>query len=148
MSLPLVDDFDIQTSNNIADAFLLARFDLIEGPVVPYLEGRFGFRYLWTESSIEDDDFWDDDDDTARQVNDDDMTSLYSWGGGLRIHLGGGGPELREIALDLRVMNSAGGEARYLTEGSISVSGDRVLMRPSETETDLTLYSVGVAFLF
>ncbi len=74
-SLPLVEDFDLTTDNNLAGAFLYAQWRPLSGAVQPYVEGRVGMNYLWTDSKLEDEDWWDDD-DVARKTNYDDFARL------------------------------------------------------------------------
>ncbi|MBU2501192.1 outer membrane beta-barrel protein [bacterium] len=148
-TLPLVDDFEIETSNNIAGFFLLGQFNLVaHGGVVPYLEGRFGGQYLWTESKLVDADWWDDD-DVAEQVNFDDFTLQYGIGGGLKFRVSeGNGKDKPTVFIDAKVMFGQGGEAEYLTEGSIIVDGSTTIFRPSKSQTDLTRFELGAVLTF
>jgi hypothetical protein len=151
MSLPLVEDFEYVTDNNIASLFLLARLHGGDGRVIPYLEGRFGGGYIWTETKLTDEDWWDDD-VVARQTNYDDVMLIWGGGGGLKIQLHGGDPDDPEspaVLLDMRIVYRQGARAEYLTEGAIRVDeSQRVLIRPSASETDLLHYEMGVAFRF
>ena len=148
MSLPLVQDFEVKTSNNIAGIFLLSQFNLMTGPVTPYLEGRFGGQYLWTESKLVDVD-WFEDDDIAAEVNYDDFALQYGIGGGFRIRISdGGGRGDPSVMIDVKFMFMNGGEAEYLTEGDIDIVADNAILRPSETETDLTHFELGVVLEF
>ncbi len=148
-TLPLVDDFEIETSNNIAGFFLLGQFNLVaHGAVVPYLEGRFGGQYLWTESKLVDADWWDDD-DVAEKVNFDDFTLQYGFGGGLKFKVSeGDGKDKPTVFIDAKAMFHQGGEAEYLTEGSITVEGTTTIFRPSESATDLTRFELGAVLTF
>ncbi len=151
MSLPLVEDFEYVTDNNIASLFLLARLRAGDGRVVPYLEGRFGGGYIWTETKLTDEDWWDDD-VVARETNYDDTMVIWGAGGGLKIQLHGGDPDDPEspaVLLDAKIVYRHGGRAEYLTEGAIRVDeSQRVRIRPSESETDLLQYELGVSFRF
>ena len=75
-----VEDVDLTTTNNLAAFHLLMQLRAPGGPVRPYLEGRFGGQYLWTESKLEDQDFWDDD-EVGKEVNYDDFALVYGGGG-------------------------------------------------------------------
>ncbi|MBU0742668.1 hypothetical protein KKG45_00490 [bacterium] len=151
MSLPLVEDFEYNTDNNIASIFLLARLHGGDGRVIPYVEGRFGGGYIWTETKLTDED-WYDDDEIARQTNWDDFMTIWGGGGGLKIMLKRGDPrdrESKDVLLDMKIVYRHGARASYLTEGAISVDvNDRVRIRPSSSETDLLQFELGVAVRF
>ncbi len=72
--------------------------------------------------------------------------------GGLKIQLYGGNPDDPEspaVLLDMKIFYRHGGRAEYLTEGAIRVDeSQRVLIRPSESETDLLQFELGAAFRF
>ncbi len=136
------------TNNNIAGFCLIAQANLIDGPVTPYVEGRWGGLYLWTQSQLEDAD-WIDDDDISETVNYDDFTSQFGYGGGLRFELSKGrGGDNPRVLLDLKVMMMHGGEAEYLTEDGIELVNDRAVFDPKRSETDLMHYELGVVIGF
>ena len=150
MSLPLVDDFDLTTTNNLAGAGFVTRVAPLAGAAVqPYAEGRLGFNYFWTESKLEDDEWWSDD-EVARETNYDDFASFWSVGGGLLVRLARGDHAQKKpgVFLDLGVRHWHGGDAEYLTEGDISIVGDRPVFSPSRSRTDLTSYEAGVTLTF
>lgn len=148
--LPLVDDFKLTTTNNLAGACFFTRVAPMAGAAVqPYAEGSFGFNYLWTESKLEDDQWWDDD-EVARKTNFDDFTSYWSAGGGLLVQLAKGDASQKKpgVFLDLGVSFWHGGNAQYLTEGDITIVDSRPVFAASESRTDLTSYQAGVALTF
>ena len=149
VSLPLVEDFDLATTNNLADGFFYVQLRPLRGSFQPYLEGRAGWRYMWTESKLEDEDWWDDD-EVARETNYDDFTTFMGGGGGLLIRLSRGDMVTRSpgVYLDLKIMHLKGGEARYLSEGDIVIHGTTPVFHPSKSETDLTTYELGVVLTF
>ncbi len=151
ISLPLVEDFEYVTDNNIASLYLLARLQFGSDRIRPYLEGRFGGSYIWTETKLEDEDWWDDD-EIARETNFDDFAMVWGGGGGLRIMLHEAEPgdrEARDVMLDMRVLYRHGARATYLTEGAIGVSPTgRVYLEPSTSQTSLWQYLLGVTFGF
>ncbi len=151
LSLPLVEDFEYITDNNIASMFLIARLRGGNGRVVPYLEGRFGGSYIWTETKLGDEDWWDDA-TIARETNFDDFALIWGGGGGLQIMLSKADPrdaESRDVMLDMKVLYRHGAKATYLTEGAITVEDDgRVRIKASESETDLVQFMLGVAIGF
>ncbi len=148
-SLPLVEDFDLTTNNNLAGGFLFAQWRPLMGPVQPYAEARVGINYLWTESKLEDEDWWDDD-EVGRETNYDDFAPVWSYGGGLLIRLSEGDyvKETPGVFLDLKVTYLNGSEAKYLTEGDITVVGNTPVYNVSQSETDLTTYELGVVLTF
>ncbi|MBU0743441.1 hypothetical protein KKG45_06085 [bacterium] len=148
-SLPLVEDFDLTTSNNLAGAFLFAQWRPLTGAVQPYAEARVGLGYLWTESKLEDEDWWDGD-EVARQTNYDDFATFWGGAGGLLIRLSEGNRDEKKpgVFLDLKVSHLQGGEAEYLTEGDITIVDNVPVYAPSCSETDLTAYQLGVVLTF
>ncbi len=149
LELPLVDDVELTTTNNLAAGFLLAQWRPARGAVQPYAEGRLGLQYLWTESQLEDEDWWDQD-DVGRQTNLDDWATFWSAGGGLLIRLRDVGPEQGPpgVLLDLKATYLRGSEAEYLTEGAVTLEGDRPVLTVSESTTDLVTYELGVVLTF
>lgn len=148
--LPLVDDFKLTTTNNLAGASFFTRVAPMAGAAVqPYAEGRLGFNYLWTESKLEDDQWWNDD-QVARKTNFDDFTSYWSAGGGLLVRLAKGDAQEKKpgVFLDLGVSHWHGGDAEYLTEGDITIVDSRPVFTASKSRTDLTSYSAGVTLTF
>lgn len=148
--LPLVDDFKLTTTNNLAGACFFTRLAPMAGAAVqPYAEGSLGFNYLWTESKLEDDQWWDDD-EVARKTNFDDFASYWSAGGGLLVRLAQGDAQAKKpgVFLDLAVSHWRGGDAEYLTEGDITIVSGRPVFTASKSRTDLTSYSAGVTLTF
>jgi len=148
-SLPLVDDFELNTDNNMAGGFLFAQWRPLTGAVQPYVEGRVGLNYLWTESKLEDGDWWDID-EVARETNQDDFATAWGGGGGLLIRLCKGNPVENKpcVYLDAKVTYMNGSAATYLSEGDITLVDDVPVYTPSESETDLTTYQLGVVLTF
>jgi len=149
ISLPLVEDFELNTSNNIAGGFLFAQWRPLTGAVQPYVEARVGLNYLWTESKLQDEDWWDDD-DIASKTNFDDIAPFWSGGGGLLIQVSEGDEDddITGVFLDFKATYLQGGQAEYLTEGDISIVNDVPVFEASESETDLITYEIGVVLTF
>jgi hypothetical protein len=149
MDLPLVDEFDLTTTNNLAGGWVFAQLRPFDGPLQPYAEGRVGLQYLWTQSELEDSDWWDGD-DVARETNYDDWAGFWSAGGGLMVRLSGGSVDSRKpgVMLDFKVTYQRGERAEYLAEGAVEVVDDEPVFEVSESETDLLTYEVGVALTF
>lgn len=146
-----VQDYEYVTLNNIASLFLLARLHAGRGRVTPYVEGRFGGGFIWTESRLTNEDWWDED-EIARETNYDDAMLIWGGGGGLKILLYSGDPddpESHALMLDMKIFYRHGGRAEYLTEGAIRVNERRRIdIQPSESETDVLQFELGVAFRF
>ena len=147
--MPLVEDFDLNTTNNLAGGFLFAQFRPLSGPVQPYVEARGGINYLWTESKLEDQDWWDGD-EVARKTNYDDFAPFWGGGGGLLIKLcrGDSAQEKPGVLLDLKVTYTQGAKAEYLTEGDVEIVNNVPVFSPSKTDTDLLSYELGVVLTF
>ena len=148
--LPLVEDFDLTTTNNLAGGFLFAQYRPLTGAVQPYAEARAGFNVLWTESKLEDKDWWDDG-EVARETNYDDTATYWGGGGGLLVRVYECKDEEKNrptVFVDLKVIHLMGSEAKYLTEGDIEIVDNVPVYDASESETDLTSYELGVVLAF
>ncbi len=142
---------NVVTNNNILFTHLLlqARADYII--FQPYVEGLFGFNYLWTESKIEDVNDWDDE-DVASHTNFDDFAWSYGAGFGVLINLKTfnfdnetDSPKHGRLMLDFRVRYLFGGEAEYLKEGSITQDENKnVIYAVNKSDTDFISYHVGL----
>lgn len=148
-SLPLVEDFDLKTNNNLGGAFLFGQWRPFTGALQPYGEARVGINYLWTESKIEDADWWDND-EVARKTNYDDFATFWGGGGGLLIRLkkGDHAENSKSVFLDLKVTLLQGAEAEYLTEGDITIVDDVPVYNVSNSKTNLTNFELGVVVTF
>lgn len=142
---------NVETTNNILLGHLLLR---IQPPtqsriIRPYVEGLFGFNYLWTETKVKD---WDWDEDIISSKNYDDTALSYGGGGGLMIQVYQGRKEkskgLYTINIDLGVRYLFGGEAEYLKKGDIQRVNGKVIYNPSQSTTDLLTTRIGVTFNF
>ncbi len=149
ISLPLVEDFDLTTDNNLASGFLFAQYRPFSGCVQPYGEARLGIRYLWTESKLEDEDWWDDD-DIASETNYDDFATYWGVGGGLMVQVYKADPlgDSPNVFIDFKVNYTHGSEAEYLTDGDIEIVNNVPVFDVSQSETDLTSFELGVVFTF
>lgn len=148
MQLPLADDFDLTTSNNLADLFVFGQYRLLQGNVQPYGEARFGYRYLWTESSLENDGWWGG--SIASKTNYDDFASFWAVGGGVqfRVYEPKRDSSKPSVWIDFKVMYGKGNTAEYLVEGALDVVDDEPVYTASESETDLTTWEMGVVLTF
>lgn len=141
---------DVETTNNILTGHLLLRVQpsMQSAILRPYLEGLFGFHYLWTETKIQD---WDDDDEIGSK-NYDDAAMSYGGGGGVMIRVYEGVKENSDgtfsVNIDLGFRYLYGGEAEYLKEGDIKRENGVVTFTPSKSTTDLLVTNIGVTFNF
>ena len=139
---------DVKTSNNILMSHFMLRIQPQRGRVRPYLDGLFGFNYLWTETAIEDQ-HGTNDDAIARTVQLDDFTVSYGAGGGFMIHvLKRKKAKHPELFIDLGVRYLKGDRAEYLKKGSIYQEDGEVWYDISESTTDLITAHIGVTFVF
>ena len=135
---------EVETQNNIATGHLVLRLQPPRSRIKPYLDGLFGFNYLFTESSVKDTGFSDD--DVVSSKNFDDAALSYGVGAGLTVHLHQS-PEVG-VRLSVGMRYLIGGSAEYLTKGAISREGGRVSLETERSATDLLVPHLGVAFDF
>ncbi|MCK5832417.1 hypothetical protein KAH81_01985 [bacterium] len=146
---------EVTTNNNFLFFQIAPRIYAPIPYVTPYIEGRVGLNYLWTDTKIED---IGDNEEVASSTNIDDVTHCYGGGGGLLINVWNkskknakrkaeDSPEA--VFIDIKVIYAMGGNAEYLKEGSIyrGTTGT-VQYDISESRTDLLTISAGVAVEF
>lgn len=138
---------DVETSNNILMGHFVLRLQPPTGAVRPYIDGLVGFKYLFTETRIENEGFRDEE-PVAVSTNFDDGAFSYGAGGGLdiRVYRGwlGKEGETGEVAIHFGARYLFGGEAEYLKEGSIRRAGGRVEYDVDRSRTDLLVPQFGV----
>lgn len=144
---------DVETSNNIALGHLYLRLIPQDGVVRPFVDGRLGFSYLFTSTSVESEGAGEDG-AIASSTNFDDGVFSYGGGAGALVRLwqnderSADSAEASEVLLDLRVGYLAGGEAEYLTSGSMKREGGRVTYAPKKSRTDIVDVRLGVQVRF
>jgi len=148
-SAPLSPDIpevivDVNTSNNILAAHFLVRYEFgkYESRFRPYAEGLVGLHYLWTQSRV------DNSDNDIISTNFDDTTGSFGAGGGLLIGLYNPAVGAFRFDLELGARWLAGGDASYLTEGSIIRENGTVSYVVTESSTNLLVTNFGVVFSF
>ncbi|HDR90818.1 MAG TPA: hypothetical protein ENN75_01075 [candidate division Zixibacteria bacterium] len=122
--------------------------------VKPYIEGRVGFNYLWTETRISD--VRGSDENIASSTNFSDLTWSYGGGGGIMIKVwektqkrtSKKESRSERVYIDLKAIYTRGGDAEYLKEGSMEIIDGRVVFYPDKSPTDLLAISAGVAVDF
>ncbi len=135
----------VQTSNNIFLGHFLLRLQPQVGRVQPYLDGLFGFKYLFTQTSIENERGGES---IAASTNFDDFALSYGAGGGLKIQLYDGpiGKEQKwaRMSMNLGIRYLFGGEAEYLQKGSIRRANGDVTYDVDRSQTDLLMPQLGI----
>lgn len=153
MTIPDVT-VEVTRTNNFMFGHIFAQAIGDMDIVKPYIEGRLGFNYLWTETRISD--IQGSDEDIASSTNFSDLTWSYGGGGGIMIKVWEK-PQKRQakkeslserVYIDLKGIYTRGGNAEYLKEGSMEIIDGRVVFYPDESPTDLLAISVGVAVDF
>ena len=140
---------DVETTNNIVLGHLVFRIQPPQGTFQPYLEGLFGFKYLFTSTSVKS---RFSDDDIASSTNFDDFASSYGAGAGFVFQLvqrQGEQGRQTAISLHLGARYLLGSNAEYLDRGSISRSNDGdVILETTQSRTDMIMPMLGASFRF
>jgi hypothetical protein len=134
---------DVVTDNSIFQSNFFLRLQPVNGKIRPYIDGVVGFKYLYTETAVQDTDGWAFD-RIADYVNFDDWAFAYGIGVGAAITLWERGSEpasdkvqVNGVHLDLGLRYMLGTEAEYLKEGSIQRVGGQVTFVPERSTTDM-----------
>ncbi len=139
---------DVETTNNITLAHFFLRIQPQTGSIQPYGEALFGFKYLFTRTSVEN---RFSDEEIAASVNFDDFASSYGVGGGLDIQVFQGLNDSNRpysIMINLGVRYLLGSSAEYLERGSTSQVDGALEFDITKSRTDLILPQIGATFLF
>ena len=143
---------DVTTTNNIVNSNIFIRLQQDYGFLMPYIDGILGLQYLYTETTIENENY--DDEPIASSKNIDDFTFSRGVGGGVMVPLhtfndqasgsSNSGSIPVTLLLDFKIRYMYGGNADYLTEGSIDRSGEEYIYNVSKSETDLLYFRLGL----
>jgi len=139
---------DVETTNNIAYGHLIFRIQPQTGPVQPYIDALFGFKYLFTRTSITN---RRTDEEIAASTNFDDFASSYGMGAGVDIQVYSGSGERGRpysIFVHLGARYLLGGHAEYLEKGSIRREEGNVFFDVKRSRTDLIMPQLGATFTF
>jgi len=145
---------DVVTNNNIFLGNFFLRLQPGSGKIRPYIDGLVGFKYLFTETSVNNARDWIFD-RMAYYVNFDDSAFTYGVGVGAAITLWEHGSQLGPVSkepigvsLDVGLRYMLGTEAEYLKEGSILIVGDQATFQPEKSKTDMIHphFRISVAF--
>lgn len=143
---------NVDNNYNLAQGMLIARFQPPNGNFKPFVEGVFGFNYFFTETSVSSRSGSNAYEPIASDTNYEDTTYAYGLGGGVHVQLYQWTEERekghpRRIYLTLSSRYTIGGEAEYLTKGSITITPERhVIYNPSTSRTNMLKFSLGVTF--
>ena len=134
---------EVTTSNNLVMPYGLVRFQSSEGTVRPYVEGRVGFNYLFTQTSVEGSDSALD---IARTTNFSDVAPSIGAGAGVAVAL----VDWSEgrFGLDIGVRYVYGGRLDYLIPGSRGFDDGVGGLEHRRSRTDLFLVRLGVSLEF
>ena len=133
---------DVNTNNYFILTHGRVRVQPRLGFVRPYVDGLFGFNYIFTRTTV---DFGDFDEQTIATTNLDDFTPSYGGGGGVMINF----PAWPDsLTLDFSVRYLYGSEAQYLTQGSIRREEGQATLDVTRSRTDLLNVYIGVAVDF
>ena len=140
---------DVETTNNIVLGHLFFRIQPQQGSFQPYIEGLFGFKYLFTRTSIKN---LSNDDNVASSTNFDDFASSYGAGAGLSFAISSSEREnggTLNILIHVGVRYLLGSNAEYLRRGSIErLDNGNVVFEVNRSRTDLIMPQLGASFTF
>jgi hypothetical protein len=146
---------DVVTTNNILEPHLVVRLQPAEGRVRPYVDGLFGFKYLFTETKVRDDDVGGDDRDIASTTNFSDVALSGGVGGGLDLRVYRAPPEaeVKTVSVHLGAQYLVGQRAEYLAEGNLEDTNGNGRLDDSElpirrSTTTLLQPQIGVTVQF
>lgn len=139
---------DVITTNTIVQPHLVLRLQPREGLVRPYAEGLFGFKYLFTDTRVQDE--RREDETIASSRNFDDFALSAGGAAGVHIRVAQGNPgseqnSFRAIYLKLGLQYMWGREAEYL-DISDGYNPDNPQVRQSNTT--MLIPMIGVSFQF
>lgn len=144
---------DVITTNSIVQPHLVLRMQPSTGTVRPYLEGKFGFKYLFTDTRVQDEQR--EREEVASSRNFDDFTISGGAGAGAHFMIMESVPEsgVGNIYINLGFQYSLGREAEYLASGPIVDTNntgriDREDLDVRRSTTHLLIPMVGLAMQF
>ena len=140
----------VRTTNNIAQLHGMIRLQPVDGNVRPYLDGLYGFKYLYTHTSLES--LHNEYEAVIGSTNQDDYTLSYGFGAGLDVQLWRGpmGEDQRvgRVYLTMGARYLRSGEAEYLREGDIRRENGKVYFETTRSRVDTIQPRLGVTIAF
>lgn len=152
-----IPDLKVRVENeyNLAQGFLVAKIQPLNGVLRPYAEGLAGFNYFFTQTSIENRRNQGDE-PIATDTNFEDWAFAWGGGGGLMIRVLGSGSfgtfssqspiGAGYINLGVRYLN--GSNAEYLRKGSIVINNGNVTYDTLQSRTDMLVIQLGFVLRF
>jgi hypothetical protein len=139
---------DVITTNTIVQPHLVLRLQPRDGLVRPYAEGLFGFKYLFTDTRVQDE--RREDETIASSRNFDDFALSAGGAAGVHIRVAQGNPgsqqnSFRAIYVKLGLQYMWGREAEYL---DISDGYDPDNPQVRQSNTTMLIPMIGVALQF
>jgi hypothetical protein len=144
---------EVRTTNNIFMLHGFARLQPQRGSIRPYFEGSYGFKYLFTRTSVHDEDSYYEE-AIASSTNIDDFAGSWGAGAGVDIRLWEGRRKtpnrgVFDISLNLSAKYLWGSEAEYLKKGSIRRDPDgSVTYFVMRSDTDMLMLHAGIRVRF
>jgi hypothetical protein len=129
--------YDVNTSNNIVFATFGPQVEVGGSDMRLYGQAFAGLSYFVTTSNIEG---WED---APSTTNWDDVVPAYGVGGGVQIKVKNG---LQPALLNLAVRYQMHPNTSYLTQGDVVDGPDATYLFPVESETNILMFQVGIAF--
>lgn len=137
---------DVTTRNYILMCHFILRAQPAEGIFRPYLDGLFGFNYIWTETGVYDQQSINY--EIASTVNIDDTAVSYGIGGGVMFCVHDRQEHPFATFIDFGIRYLKGGKAEYLQRGSIMHVDGYAVYDVDYSNTDLLTLHMGVSFTF
>lgn len=145
---------NVVTENTILMTNLFLRLQPREGPVRPYIDGLFGFHYLFTRTSIQDIPTLFSD-DVASSINFSDVAFTYGGSAGFMIEVYNGRSArsqtnrgVRTVSIDFRLRYMDGAEASYLKRGDLLRQGGQTALNITRSQTNIVTAFFGAAVEF
>ena len=130
---------DVTTRNQIAEIALGPQLTLGRGMVQVYGFGAVGGSFFSTTSGVEGSD--QNNQPFASTTNHEDGTFSSELGGGLLVRVSHG---RFPIFVDLGARYLNNGRVTYVTRERVSISGNKLLVNPVDSEANLVVYHLGV----
>lgn len=141
----LINGANLSINSNAYGWYPYAELDLFpEMPISVFGSAYYGLRFYYTRQNIN---YYDANNvkQTKTHNIEGDVTSIYGWGGGLKVKL------IDRLKLELRYQRNYGNVAEIINPASISfdnTTGDLKSYSNSRTDTDFDMYFMGLVLSF
>lgn len=134
----------VTTSNNIAMVHSFLRLQPLKGRARPYVDGLFGVKHFFTQTSIG----GGDEEAVASTKNYSDTGLSYGFGGGMNVRVYDGMLDEKpgQIYLNLGIRYLFGPEVSYLREGDIDRELGSYSFETTRSRTEMVSPQLGVQF--